>query len=134
MELDNNVTINAIQVNFADNDANLKPDSKNLQYCYKILASDDQKSWKVIVDKSNNTRDACHDYIELDKPLKAKYIKIENVRVPDGKFSIYDLRIFGSIKGKTPAEVKEFTVERDAFETHEGLLLNGRETTLPQAV
>ena len=117
IELDNDATVNAIQVNFADNDARLKPDSRNLQYCYKILASDDQKSWKVIVDKSNNTRDACHDYIELDKPLKAKYIKVENVRVPDGKFSIYDLRIFGIRKGKTPAEVKEFTVERDASDT-----------------
>jgi hypothetical protein len=117
MELDNDATINAIQVNFADNDAKLKPDSKNLQYCYKILASDDQKSWKVIVDKSNNTRDACHDYIELNKPLKTKYIKVENIRVPDGKFSIYDLRIFGRRKGKTPAEVKEFTVERDASDS-----------------
>ena len=114
MELDKDVTINAIQVNFADNDAKLGPDSKNLQYCYKILASDDQKSWKVIVDKSNNSSDACHDYIELDKPLKTRYIKVENVKVPDGKFSIYDLRIFGRRNGKTPAEVKEFTVVRDA--------------------
>jgi xylan 1,4-beta-xylosidase len=117
IELNNDVTVNAIQVNFADNDAKLKPDSKNLQYCYKILASNDQKSWKLIVDKSNNIKDACHDYIELDKPLKTKYIKVENVRVPDGKFSIYDLRIFGRRKGKSPAEVKKFTVERDASDT-----------------
>ena len=114
IELDKDVTINAIQVNFADNDAKLNPDSKNLQYFYKILASDDQKLWKVIVDKSNNSNDACHDYLELDKPLKARYIKIENVKVPDGKFSIYDLRIFGRRKGKSPTEVKEFTVVRDA--------------------
>ena len=117
MELDREVTINAIQVNFADNDAKLGPDSKNLQYCYKILASDDQKSWKVIVDKSSNISDACHDYIELDKPLKTRYIKIENIKVPDGKFSIYDLRIFGRRKGKSPAEVKEFIIERDAADT-----------------
>jgi xylan 1,4-beta-xylosidase len=114
MELDDKVTINAIQVNFADNDAKLNAESKNLQYCYKILASDDQKSWKVIVDKSNNTKDACHEYIELDKPVKAKYIKVENVKVPDGKFSIYDLRIFGKKDGRKPGEVKAFTVLRDA--------------------
>jgi hypothetical protein len=117
MELDKDATINAIQVNFADNDSKLGPDSKNLQYCYKILASDDQKSWKVIVDKSNNNSDACHDYTELDKPLNARYIKIENIKVPDGKFSIYDLRIFGSRKGNSPAEVKEFIIERDAADT-----------------
>ncbi|MGD0757000.1 MAG: family 43 glycosylhydrolase [Bacteroidales bacterium] len=114
VELNKNVTVNAIQVNFADNEAMLKPDSKNLQYCYRILASDDQKEWKIIVDKSKNTTDACHDYIELDKPLKTKFIKIENVRVPDGLFSIYDLRIFGNKKGKTPNEVKGVSVERNA--------------------
>ena len=116
VELDDQVTVNAIQVNFADNESNLKPESENIRYCYRILASSDQKAWKVIVDKSNNTQDACHDYIELDKPLKTKYIKIENVKVPDGKFSVYDLRIFGKKKGKTPKEVSGFTVDRDALD------------------
>jgi xylan 1,4-beta-xylosidase len=114
VELGDNVTIRAIQVNFADNEAKLKPDSKNLQYCYRILISDDQKTWKVIVDKSNNDMDACHDYIELKKPVKARYIKIENVKVPDGNFSVYDLRIFGKKNGKMPHEVTGLTVERDA--------------------
>jgi xylan 1,4-beta-xylosidase len=117
VELDNKVTINAIQVNFADNEAKLKPDSKNLQYCYRILASNDQKTWKVIIDKSNNTEDACHDYIELNKPVKAKYVKIENIKVPDGKFSVYDLRIFGKKKGKTPNEVTGLSVDRKASDT-----------------
>jgi hypothetical protein len=117
VELDNKVTINAIQVNFADNEAKLKPDSKNLQYCYRILASNDQKTWKVIIDKSNNTEDACHDYIELNKPVKAKYVKIENIKVPDGKFSVYDLRIFGKGKGKTPNEVTGLSVDRKASDT-----------------
>lgn len=122
VELDDKVTINAIQVNFADNDALLKPDSKNLQYCYRILASNDQKTWKVIADKSNNTRDACHEYIELDKPVKAKYIKLENIKVPDGKFSVYDLRIFGMKKGKTPSEVTGFTVDRDASDSRRAIV------------
>lgn len=117
VELDDQVTVNAIQVNFADNESNLKPESENVRYCYRILASNDQKEWKVIADKSNNTQDACHDYIELDKPIKTKYIKIENVKVPDGKFSVYDLRIFGKKKGKTPNEVSGFAVERNASDS-----------------
>jgi len=122
VELDDKVTVNAIQLNFADNDANLKQDAKNLQYCYRILASNDQKKWEVIVDKSNNTTDACHDYIELDMPVKAKYIKVENVRVPDGKFSVYDLRIFGIKKGETPVEPSDFSVERDATDSRRATL------------
>jgi hypothetical protein len=74
------------------------------------------------VDKSNNTKDACHEYIELEKPLKTKYIKIENVKVPDGKFSIYDLRIFGTKKGKTPNDVSGFTVERDASDSRRAVV------------
>lgn len=117
IELDDQVTVNAIQVNFADNESTLKPESENIAYCYRILASNDQKDWKVIVDKSANTQNACHDYIELDKPLKTKYIKIENGKVPDGKFSVYDLRIFGKKIGKTPKEVSGFAVERDASDS-----------------
>ena len=117
VELDDNSTVNAIQVNFADNESSLQPDSKNIFYQYRILASNDGQSWDVIVDKSNNTQDAVHDYIELDEPLKTKYIKIENVKVPDGKFSIYDLRVFGLKEGETPVQVNNFTVNRNAEDT-----------------
>lgn len=122
VELDDNSTVNAIQVNFADNESTLKPDSRNIFYCYRILASDDGEAWDVIVDKSNNTADACHDYIVLEKPLRTKYIKIENVKVPDGKFSVYDLRIFGLRKGNSPKPVMDFTVERNESDTRKALV------------
>jgi hypothetical protein len=44
VELDDHVSVNAIQVNFADNESTLKPESENIRYCYRILASNDQKS------------------------------------------------------------------------------------------
>lgn len=117
VELDDSSTVNAIQVNFADNESTLKPDSRDIFYRYRILASSDGKSWGVIADKSKNTVDACHDYIELGNPVQTKFIKIENISVPDGKFSVYDLRIFGTRKGKTPAEISDFTVVRDEVDT-----------------
>lgn len=122
VQLDDKSTVNAIQVNFADNESKLKPDSKDIYYCYRILASNDKKSWKVIADKSNNRKDACHDYIELEKPVKAKYIKIENLKVPDGKFSVYDLRIFGTRKGIIPEEIIDFKVERNATDKRKARL------------
>src|SRR5450759_1573540 len=117
VQLDDKSTVNAIQVNFADNDSKLSPESKNIYYCYRILASGDGKSWNVIVDKSKNSQDACHDYIELEKPVIAKYIKVENVSVPDGKFSIYDLRIFGKREGKVPGKINDFKLERNETDT-----------------
>jgi hypothetical protein len=122
VELGNKATINAIQVNFADNESTLKPDSKDINYRYRILASDDQKSWDVIADKSNNTIDAAHDYIVFDNPVKARYIKIENVKVPDGKFSIYDLRIFGLKEGSKPAEVKNINITRNEQDTRRAVV------------
>jgi hypothetical protein len=117
VELDDNSTVNAIQVNFADNGSTLKPDSKDIYYRYRILSSKDGNNWDIVVDKSNNTTDASHDYTELETPLKTKYIKIENVKMPDGKFSVYDLRIFGLKEGNLPAKVENFSVEPDEADT-----------------
>jgi len=117
VKLDDKSTVNAIQVNFADNDSKLLSDSKDISYNYRILASNDGKSWDVIVDKSKSGKDACHDYIELEKPVTAKYIKVENVKVPDGKFSVYDLRIFGTRQGNLPVRIDDFKVERNSADT-----------------
>jgi xylan 1,4-beta-xylosidase len=129
VELDDNTDVNAIQVNFADNDAMLQPGSENLQYCYRLLASEDGKSWTVVADKSNNTSDACHDYVGLEKAVSAKYIKVENIRVPDGKFSIYDLRIFGTRKGKIPGKTKEFNVIRTGSDPRRAKLSWAKDNT-----
>lgn len=117
VELDDNSTVNAIQVNFADNESALKPGRRDIYYRYRILSSNDGNNWEVVIDKSNNTADASHDYTELENPLKAKYIKIENVKMPDGKFSIYDFRIFGLREGNLPAQVENFTVELNQADT-----------------
>ena len=42
---------------------------------YKIYASNDGKSWKTIVDKSKNQKDVPHDYVELETPVKARFLK-----------------------------------------------------------
>ncbi len=105
--------VNAIQVNFADNDATLLRSSTDVFYQYEIYASNDEKNWTLIIDKHQNKIDAVHDYIVLNKPVKTRYLKIVNARVPDGKFSIYDLRVFGNGLGKKASEIKDFKVSRD---------------------
>jgi xylan 1,4-beta-xylosidase len=102
-------TINAIQINYADQDADImgKPDStKGHQYI--IYTSNENKNWKVLVDKSQSKADVPHDYIELTKPARARYVKLENLGMPTGKFAISGLRIFGKGSGDKPGEVKNF--------------------------
>lgn len=105
-------TVRAIQLNYADQDASLMGKQTTIFHQYKIWYSVDGSKWKLLVDKSKNTTDVPHDYIELPQPAEARFIKLENIHVPTGKFAISGLRVFGSGHGQTPESVKKLTVLR----------------------
>jgi hypothetical protein len=111
-DLGNISTVNAVQVNYADQDVEFIGRQKGLYHQYKLYYSTDGKKWQVLVDKSTNTKDVPHDYIELPKPVQARYIKLENIHMPTGKFAISGLRVFGNGNGEKPREVKAFFVLR----------------------
>lgn len=113
-DLGNVSRVNAIQINYADQDVDQNRLGKRTdQYHQYILHySLDGKKWKVLVDKSKNTTDVPHDYIELEKPVEARYLKLENIHMPTGKFAISGLRVFGHGNGKNPDKVKQFMVLR----------------------
>ena len=105
-------TVHAIQLNYADQDVTFlgKTIGKNHQYI--LYYSIDGKKWNVLKDKSSNNNDVPHDYLELENPVQARYIKLENIHVPSGKFAISGLRVFGYGKGFKPGAVKDFVVLR----------------------
>lgn len=113
-DLGNSSTVNAIQINYADQDVDDNRMGKwsNQYHQYKLYYSIDGKSWKVLIDKSNNKTDVPHDYIELEKPVQARFIKLENIHMPTGKFAISGLRVFGNGNGSKPAEVQNLIVLR----------------------
>ncbi len=105
-------TVRAIQLNYADQDATLMGKQTTIFHQYKIWYSADGLKWKMLVDKSKNTTDVPHDYIELPQPVEARFIKLENIHVPTGKFAISGLRVFGSGHGQKPESVKKLTILR----------------------
>lgn len=105
-------TVNAIQINYADQDAEFLGKSTGVYHQYKILESTDSKKWNVLLDKSRNTTDVPHDYIELETPAKTRYLKLVNLHMPTGKFAISGFRIFGRGSGEKPDAVKEFIILR----------------------
>jgi hypothetical protein len=105
-------TINAIQINYADQDVTFLGKTLNEQHQYLLYYSLDGKKWNVLIDKSANKKDVPHDYIELEKPIQARYIKLENIHIPSGKFAISGLRVFGNGNGTKPEAVKDFYVLR----------------------
>lgn len=105
-------SINAIQVNYADQDAEFLGKTTGTYHQYQILISEDGKNWKVLVDKSNNKTDVPHDYIELSTPAKGRYLKMENHHMPTGKFALSGFRVFGKGAGAKPEKVEDFIVLR----------------------
>lgn len=113
-DLGNVSTVNAVQINYADQDVDSSFLGKSLgvYHQYILHYSLDGKKWKILADKSRNKTDVPHDYIELEKPVQARYIKLENIHMPTGKFAISGLRVFGNGNGKKPGKVKQFFVLR----------------------
>jgi xylan 1,4-beta-xylosidase len=111
-DLGNISTVYAVQINYADQDAEFLGKSSGVFHQYKMYYSMDGKKWSLLIDKSSNKTDVPHDYVELDKPAQARFIKLENIKMPTGKFAISGLRVFGNGNGAKPAAVKTFMVLR----------------------
>jgi hypothetical protein len=105
-------TVHAVQINYADQDAEFLGKQQGTYHQYKLHHSADGRQWKVLVDKSNNRQDVPHDYVELPQPVKARYIKLENIHMPTGKFAVSGLRVFGKGSGAPPDTVRDFAVLR----------------------
>ncbi|WP_029905725.1 family 43 glycosylhydrolase [Prevotella sp. 10(H)] len=101
-------TVHALQINYADQDAGFMGKQQDIHHQYLVYYSLDGKKWQVLIDKSKNTTDVPHDYVELDKPVKARYLKMENIHIPTGKFAISGFRAFGFGSGEKPDKVKQF--------------------------
>ena len=104
--------VNAIQINYADQDATFEGKSLGVFHQYKIYESTDGKKWNLLVNKSNNRTDIPHDYVELKNPVQTRFLKLENIHMPTGKFAISGFRVFGNGNGSKPDEVKNFIVLR----------------------
>ena len=107
-------TVHAIQVNYADQDvdSSFLGKMQGIYHQYKIEFSIDGKHWEVAVDKSKNKTDIPHDYVELTKPIEARFIRLVNHHMAAGKFAISGLRVFGLGHGERPKIVKDLIVLR----------------------
>jgi len=105
-------SVHAIQINYADQDAGFLGKQTNIYHQYKLYHSTDGKKWTLLIDKSQNHADIPHEYVELKTPVNTRYIKLENIHMPTGKFAISGLRVFGKGGGAPPDTVKQFIVLR----------------------
>jgi xylan 1,4-beta-xylosidase len=122
------VTVHALQVNFADQDCTgikgARPPASDayrwkVEYAtQKFMVSNHAAKWIAIpeLDRSQNTLDLPHDYVELAAPLKnVGALRITNLHMPCGsKFSLSGLRAFGTASsGEKPAAARNVQASRD---------------------
>jgi hypothetical protein len=105
--------IYALQLNFHDHESGIYTRVDDLRHLYTIEASLDGKNWETIIDKSNSYKDTPNAYIPLDTPVRAKYIRYNNIAVPGNNLAMSEIRVFGIGEGKKPAKVKGFKINRD---------------------
>lgn len=114
IDLTNQSTIHALQVNYHDHQSELYGRVPGLYHRYIIEGSTDGNNWIVLVDKSKSFDDVPNDYVALSDPKKVRYIRFKNIHMPAPHLSLSALRIFGKGEGKAPSSVKQFKVERKA--------------------
>ena len=123
VDLGSNSKINAVQINFGEQDTTAKGRVADIYQQYLLETSSDGKSWKVLVDKSKNTKDAPHDYLEFAEPSNARFVKITNYKTAGGgKFAIRDLRVFGKAAVSPPDAVKNLKIERNRNDGRKALI------------
>lgn len=109
--------VHALQLNFFDyEETEFWGRVPDLRQRYLVEASVDGVHWQVLADYRNSFRDAPHNYIELDRPAEARFIRYRHHYVPGKNLAMGDIRVFGLGRGKKPTAVKGFAVARDTDE------------------
>lgn len=107
-------TINALQINYAENETLIFGRNHGIYYQYLLEYSSDNKTWHTLVDKTENKSDVAHDYIELQVPIKTRFIRLTNYHIPSGTFALAGLRVFGKGEGTLPSIIKKVNIVRSA--------------------
>jgi len=113
MDLESEKTIEAFQINFAD-EGSSQLGLTNDVYRYVLEVSSDSHTWHIAVNHEKDGRDGPDDYEVLPLPTRGRYIRVRNIHSPNGaKFSLSDLRVFGRGSLAPPEKVSGIEVRRD---------------------
>ena len=105
--------VRAVQVNYNDYKSDMYGKIPGLYHRYTIEGSMNGTEWFSLVDRSTNEKDVPNDYVALETPKKAQFIRYKNIHVPTPYLSISDIRVFGTGYGKAPNSVKGLSVTRN---------------------
>lgn len=115
MDLGGRKSISAVQLNFGEQDFDRTSTQTEDYTAYVLYYSADGENWTELINRKENTRTNPHEYVVLDSPVDAAYVKIVNHHaMGKGKFAIRDLRLFGHAYGSAPSQTEAPSIERDS--------------------
>jgi xylan 1,4-beta-xylosidase len=105
-------TIRAVQVNFADYKSGRFADAPDIYTDFELESSPDGINWGVIAKTEAPRRDRPNAYSELDKPVRARFIRYVHGHVGAADLAISDLRIFGNAEDRVPSAASGVAAQR----------------------
>jgi hypothetical protein len=107
--------VRAVQVNYADYRSGLFATDSTVYTQFRLSTSLDGKRWERVADLTREPRrDRPNAYVELPRPVSARWVRYEHVHVAAPHLAIADLRVFGSAGGRGPATPTGLTARRAA--------------------
>jgi xylan 1,4-beta-xylosidase len=126
IDLGKECDVEAIQVNFAEEGTTptlVRGRTNSISEKYTLEISNDGMNWNTLIDKSDNTQDVPHDYIELAQTTHARYVKLTNVFTPgNGKFAVRDLRVFGNSGKAVFTHINNYSVQRNTSDGRDAVI------------
>ncbi|WP_167606135.1 family 43 glycosylhydrolase [Maribellus sediminis] len=117
----------AFQLNFHDYESGIYTRVEGLRHRFMLEVSEDGRNWLTAVDRSESYKDAPNAYMVLNQPVKAKFVRYKNIKVPGNNFAMSEIRVFGLGLGNKPKGVKSFHVKREADRRDASLTWNAVE-------
>jgi hypothetical protein len=114
IDLQKKMQVKALQINFQDYNSKIFGRPDTLRQQFTIETSLDGKKWKTIIDKSKNTQDIPHAYIELEKSEDARFVRYNHVYCTNEYLSISEFRVFGNGYEAKPEMPNNFQAKRQS--------------------
>jgi len=107
-------TVQAVQVNFADYKSGRFADAPDIYTEFELQGSIDGHAWQPLARTEPPRRDRPNAYLELPRPVRARFVRYVHGHVGAANLAISDLRVFGSADGPAPARPSSVTGTRHA--------------------
>lgn len=96
-------TVRAVQVNFADYKSGRFADAPDIYTEFELQHSSDGKNWQPLARTEPPRRDRPNAYLELQAPVRTRFIRYVHGHVGGANLAISDIRVFGNADGRAPA-------------------------------